>query len=418
MDTDYYNTIIYRKYFFDKCNYHVYKYCFFVYNKNKRVVNMDKKIIGANLRRIREAKGKSQSEVAVLAGISRVAYRNIENGNSIPKVSTLQNIAVGVEVKLQDLFVPIRTLKKVRFRALKKMKSRDNILSEVAQWLDDFVYLEKLLNNTQCYLFKDLASKLSLKPKGTDRAKFAAQQAREFLELKEKEPIRDIAGLLEKCGIKVYPYSLVSDGFFGLSISEDDGGPAIIVNVWERISVERWIFSAAHELGHLLLHFDAYNVEESTEDPAQEDEANVFASYFLMPEKAFKSEWEDTYGLPFVDRVLKVKRIFQVSYKTVLFRLSETIGNSIWGKFQYAYKLKTGKTLSIKDEPEALPPDKFSEILRSQEPDSLSASHFVEDRLSRLVRTAIEKEEITMGRGAEILRVKLEAMRDIVSSWV
>ena len=379
---------------------------------------MDKKIIGANLRRIREAKGKSQSEVAVLAGISRVAYRNIENGNSIPKVSTLQNIAVGVEVKLQDLFVPIRTLKKVRFRALKKMKSRDNILSEVAQWLDDFVYLEKLLNNTQCYLFKDLASKLSLKPKGTDRAKFAAQQAREFLELKEKEPIRDIAGLLEKCGIKVYPYSLVSDGFFGLSISEDDGGPAIIVNVWERISVERWIFSAAHELGHLLLHFDAYNVEESTEDPAQEDEANVFASYFLMPEKAFKSEWEDTYGLPFVDRVLKVKRIFQVSYKTVLFRLSETIGNSIWGKFQYAYKLKTGKTLSIKDEPEALPPDKFSEILRSQEPDSLSASHFVEDRLSRLVRTAIEKEEITMGRGAEILRVKLEAMRDIVSSWV
>ncbi len=379
---------------------------------------MDQKIIGSNLRRIREARGLSQNEVAERAGISRVAYRNIENGISVPKVSTLQKVALGVEVKLQDLFVPIRTLKNVRFRALKKMKSRDKILTDVVQWLDDFHYLEKLLNVHKGYLFKDLARELSLRPKGADRAKHAAKKAREALKLKEKEPIRDIAGLLEKGGIKVYPYSLVSDGFFGLSVSEDDGGPAIIVNVWERISVERWIFSAAHELGHLLLHFDTYNVEESDEDPAQEDEANVFASYFLMPEEAFKSEWEDAYGLFFVERVLKVKRIFQVSYKTVLYRLSEAEGNSIWGKFQNANKLVTGKTLSIMDEPEALPPDKFSEVLRSHEPDSLSSSHFVEDRLSRLVRSAIEKEEITMSRGAEILRVNLEKMRDIVSSWV
>lgn len=382
---------------------------------------MDQKIIGANLRRIREAKGWTQSQVADLAGISRVAYRNIENGSSTPKVSTLQNIASGVGVKLQDLFVPVRTLKKVRFRASKKMTSRDNILTEVARWLDDFNYLEKLLNDRKDYQFKTLTRKLSKLPKGVDRAKYAAEQARLVLELNEKEPIRDIAGLLESCGIKVYPLSLVSDGFFGLSVAKEDGGPAIIVNVWERISVERWIFSAAHELGHLLLHLDTYNIEESAEDEDQETEANVFASHFLMPEKVFKSEWDDTYGLSFVKRVLKVKRIFQVSYKTVLYRLSESAGNSIWGKFQSAYKLGTGKTLSIADEPEALSPDKFQqspEVLRSQEPDSLSPSHFIEDRLSRLVRNAIEKDEITMSRGAEILRLDLEDMREIVSSWV
>jgi len=382
---------------------------------------MDHKIIGVNLRRIREAKGWTQSQVAEFAGISRVAYRNIENGNSTPKVSTLQNIASGVGVKLQDLFVPVRTLKKVRFRASKKMTSRDNILTEVARWLDDFNYLEISLNDRKDYRFKDLTRKLSSMPGGGDRAKYAAEQVRKKLKLKEKEHIRDIAGLLESCGIKVYPLSLVSDGFFGLSVAEEDGGPAVIVNVWERISVERWIFSAAHELGHLLLHLDAYNVEEIAEDKDQENEANVFASHFLMPKKAFESEWNDTYGLSFVDRVFKVKRIFQVSYKTVLYRLSESLGNSIWGKFQSAYKLRTGKTLSIADEPEALSPDKFQqspEALRSQEPDSLSPSHFIEDRLSRLVRNAIEKDEITMSRGAEILRLDLEAMREIVSSWV
>ena len=382
---------------------------------------MDQKNIGVNLHRIREAKGLSQAQVADSAGISRIAYRNIENGISTPKVSTLQNIAFGVGVKLQDLFVPIRTLNKVRFRALKRMNSRDNILNEVAQWLDDFNYLEDLLDDHEDYLFRGLANKLSLMHDRTNRAKYAAEQARELFGLKVKEPIRDIAGLLDSSGIKVYPLSLASDGFFGLSVSEEDGGPAIIVNVWERISVERWIFSAAHELGHLLLHFDAYDVGLSAEEPEQEVEANFFASHFLMPNAAFESEWADAYGLALINRVLKVKRIFQVSYKTILYRLSESLGKSIWGKFQHAYKLKTGKTLSITEEPEALPPNKFQqtpEVLRSLEPDSLSSSHFVEDRLSRLVRKAIERDEITMSRGAEILRLDLEAMREIVSSWV
>jgi len=382
---------------------------------------MDLNIIGANLRRIREAKGLTQAEVAALAGISRVTYRNIENGSSTPKVSTLQDIASSVGVKLQDLFTPVRTLNKVRFRASKKMNSRENILTEVARWLDDFNYLERLLKKREVYLFKELTKELSSMKKGDSRAKYAAGKARGILDLKEKEPIRDIAGLLEKCGIKVYPLSLVSDGFFGLSVAEEDGGPAVIVNVWERISVERWIFSAAHELGHLLLHLETYNIEESAEDGDQETEANVFASHFLMPEEAFISEWNDTSGLPIVNRVLKVKRIFQVSYKTILYRLPESKGPSKWVKFQSAYKSRTGKTLSMKDEPEALTPDKFQqspEVLRSQEPDSLSPSNFVEDRLSRLVRDAIEKDKITMSRGAEILRQDIEAMREIVSSWL
>lgn len=382
---------------------------------------MEQNIIGIHLRRIRQAKGLSQEKAAELSGISRPAYRNIETGASTPKVSTLQSIADGLGVKLQDLVTPIRTLEKGRFRASKRMNSREQILNEVARWLDDFNYLENLLQNKENYRFEDLVHRLSSVQAGVERAKLAAKMAREELELHGKEPIRDIAGLLESSGIKLYPISLASDGFFGLSVSELDRGPAVAVNVWERISVERWIFSAAHELGHLLLHLDAYNVDESQEDDSQETEANTFASYFLMPEGAFESQWEETYGLAFVDRVLKVKRIFQVSYKTVLYRLAEQDDSSVWGKFQAAYNSRTGKTLKIMDVPQGLPPHSFhqsmSEVLRSQEPDSLSASDFIEDRLSRLVRLAIESDKITLSRGAEILRLDLEDMRERVSSW-
>ena len=59
---------------------------------------------------------------------------------------------------------------------------------------------------------------------------------------------------------------------------------------WERISVERWIFSAAHELGHLLLHPMSYDSSKHDEPRAEEKEADTFASYFLMPEMSFKKE--------------------------------------------------------------------------------------------------------------------------------
>ena len=129
---------------------------------------------------------------------------------------------------------------------------------------------------------------------------------------------------------------LASDAFFGLSVAKEDGGPAVVVNVWDRISVERWIFTAAHELGHLLLHVGAYDVAKTEESREEEEEANQFASHFLMPQEVFALEWNEARGLPLVDRVLKVKRIFRVSYRTVLYRLSEqeAYGKAIWQKFQ------------------------------------------------------------------------------------
>jgi Zn-dependent peptidase ImmA (M78 family) len=222
----------------------------------------------------------------------------------------------------------------------------------------------------------------------------------------------------------VFPIPLASEGFFGLSVAADDGGPAVVVNVWERISVERWIFTAAHELGHLLLHLDAYHVEERGEDAQEEKEADVFASHFLMPHEVFEREWFEARGLSFVERVLKVKRMFHVSYKTVLYRLAETTSmkNSVWGRFKAEYKSMYGRSLGNIDEPQGLAPGKFgsamAEARTADEPVHLTSYDFTEDRLRRLVREAIERQEITIGRGAEILGLSLVEMRKLVATWV
>ncbi len=378
---------------------------------------MSSKALSHNLRRFRLSKGLSQSEVAANAGISRPAYRKIETGESEPRVSTLQNIAQALDVKLQDLVAPAQPLNRMRFRSAKKMKSREQVITDVSRWLVDFNFLEETLDDKIPYQFDSWK-----KPRGSINPEDIAALARKELIPCDDEPVRDICGLLESSGIKVYPIRLASDQFFGLSVAEDGGGPAVIVNVWDRISVERWIFSAAHELGHLLMHLNEYDVKQTIENPNEEAEANRFAAAFLMPESLFDREWKYTYGLPFIDRVLKVKRIFKVSYSTVLCRLTQYQqydSTAIWAQFKGGYKRRTGKSLGKADEPMPLRADEFFPESRSaMEPEKLVAADFIEDRLAKLVRSAIDKEKITLNRGAEILRLDLEAMRERVAAWV
>jgi hypothetical protein len=221
----------------------------------------------------------------------------------------------------------------------------------------------------------------------------------------------------------VYPLSLASDLFFGLSVGREDGGPAIVVNVWERISVERWIFTAAHELGHLLLHLGAFDVDQRSEDDAEEREADQFASHLLMPERVFWKEWNEARGLSLVDRVLKVKRIFKVSYRTVLYRLSEneTYGSEIWKHFQIAHRNLFGHGLGKSDEPRALSPTDFQSMVEHRpphEPKRLDEEDFVEDRLHALVRRAFEEQMISLPRAAQILRIDLATMQKRCAAWV
>lgn len=354
----------------------------------------------ANLRRARVAKGLSQVELAKLADLSRVAYRNLETGTAQPRVHTLARLAAALEVRIDDLLAPTRTLTKVRFRARKKMTTREDVLVRVARWLDDYNELETLLDDRPTFKFEPLANRLArVKTRGPERASRAAKEARTHLGLQPKESIRDVCGLLEDNGIKVFPLELASAEFFGLSVSKDEGGPAVVVNVWERIPVERWIFTAIHELGHLLLHLSSYDVERAAEDDSEEKEADVFASHFLMPDDVFRSEWDDARGLPLVERVMKVKRIFKVSWKAVLYRAFPGDG-SIWPRFMSEYRAATGKTLGPKDEPRRL-----------------TRSEFKSDRRDRLIRRALEEQEISTSRAAEILGLSVEEMRARAATW-
>lgn len=368
--------------------------------------------VPANLARLRLDRGLTQAALAEKAGVSRVAVGQIERGDVLPRMRTLLDLARALGATLGDLVTPVRRLRSVRFRAPGRLHGREQILAEVSKWLDAYGMLEMDLGEAREFRFGT--------PRGRRDPAAAARAARKAAGLHPEAPIPGMCQLLEEHGVKVLLMDKKRNSFFGLSVGREDGGPAVVVNTWDRISVERRIFTAAHELGHLLLHSDQYDTERTEHPEDAEKEADAFAGEFLMPETAFTRAWEATASQPLLARVLRVKRIFGVSYQSVLYRLVATgrEEKTVWGHFQAQHRRRFGKTLGRTDEPEALEKSAFAwDWRRAGEPAALSEHDFLGDRLRYLVRRALEEDLISMGRAAEILGMRLVQTRDWVQEW-
>jgi transcriptional regulator with XRE-family HTH domain len=60
--------------------------------------------IGENIKTVREAKRLSQKQVALSINMDPSQYSKIEKGKTDPSVSTLEKIAVALQISLADLF--------------------------------------------------------------------------------------------------------------------------------------------------------------------------------------------------------------------------------------------------------------------------------------------------------------------------
>jgi Zn-dependent peptidase ImmA (M78 family)/DNA-binding XRE family transcriptional regulator len=346
--------------------------------------------IAKNLKRLRASKRLSQQVLANKAGLSLSVIKGIELQRGDPRVRDVQAVADALDVRLLDLVRPVRELSGVRFRAKRRLKNRDQVLAQVSSWLDDYIFLEEILEKSPSFSLADIRGR-------PEDVKEFAGLCRKRLGLEPGEPVDNIFGLLESAGIKVLPLSESnSEGFFGLSVSEADGGPAVIVNVCDEISLERRIFSAAHEFGHLMMHLDAYDVAKVDEVGSEEVEADRFAGHFLMPNQEFEKQWNANKGLNLTKLVFNIKEYFRVSYRTVLYRMTENnlANDSIWRNFKQPIEKNLGRPLRS-----------------NEEPNGLKEFDFCEGMFNRLAKEAFAKELISLGRCAELLQISFGEMR-------
>ncbi len=168
----------------------------------------------------------------------------------------------------------------------------------------------------------------------------AARMLREKWGLGER-PIRNMVHLLEAKGVRVF--SLVENvrSLDAFSMWRRDI-PYICLNTTK--SAERGRFDAAHELGHLVLHKHG----GPQGGRLAEDEANKFASAFLMPEAEVKAK------LPRVDtlhQIMEGKKYWKVSLAALNYRLHKLCITSDWHYkhfcIQIAEKYRTEEPYSI-----------------------------------------------------------------------
>lgn len=371
--------------------------------------------LGRNVRRYMKLQQLSIPKLAEKSGLGTATLSNILNEKASPNSSTLIKISTALGVSFPELLAETPKLKTLRFRTNTKLTAReiaerDQLEIDSAIWLKNYVSLEELTGKkSNCKLNKVV----------TKDPNEAAKEVRKIFNIKEDAPVYDIVSLIENAGIKLYLHDFNFQKTFGLSVNEEDGGPAIIVNNSENISVERKIFTIAHELGHLILHKTSFDGKFAEENDTEEKEADTFAAEFLMPEKAFIKQWEAHSGISWVDAVLQIKQYFGVSYKTVLYRLNSHIGDrfepgQLYKEFARLYRIKYNHDLKNNYEPESI-----SEIVPAlDEPAELSPFSFTEERFERLVRQAYEQQKITISRAAEILNLSTMQMRERVAEWL
>ena len=64
--------------------------------------------LGRNIQTLREARGRTQQQIAGVAGIPRATWANLESGAANPTLSVLIKVAQALQVRLEELIEPPR----------------------------------------------------------------------------------------------------------------------------------------------------------------------------------------------------------------------------------------------------------------------------------------------------------------------
>lgn len=263
----------------------------------------------SRLRLAREIAGLSKKALAEHLGLAPSTITAYEDGTVSP-ADNLPQIAAALGMPGMESFflqdeLPEIPEGAVSFRSrrslLRKTRQKSLALSQLASYMLA-PFLEERFVLPEVNIPDDLPS---------DPAS-AAIALRSYWEL-GKGPIANMVHLLEANGVLVFFLNeeCKSVDAFNYTVGSR---PFVFLNT-SKPSGERGRFDAAHELGHLVLHRD---VDHSKMDSKPiEDEANNFASAFLMPAEQFRLECPRSHSL---EAFLQIKPRWGVSVQAMVRR--------------------------------------------------------------------------------------------------
>jgi Zn-dependent peptidase ImmA (M78 family)/DNA-binding XRE family transcriptional regulator len=271
----------------------------------------------------RRRRGLTKTRLAELAGLSVRSITAYEAGDQEPTQETIETLAKAIEFPSSFFFgddIDEITDTSASFRSLSKMTSgqRDAALSagalaiRLGRWIEDKYQLpDPNVPNLDEY----------------NNPEAAAMGVRMEWGLGER-PIRNMVHLLELHGVRVFSLAEDCHEIDAFSLW-DNSKPYIFLNT--KKSAERSRFDAAHELGHLVMHQHG-----SPMGRAAEEQANAFASAFLMPHTSVIARAPQSPSLRSIMEGKEIWGVSAVAYTRRLFRVGIL---SEWYYHQLARKL-------------------------------------------------------------------------------
>lgn len=143
----------------------------------------------------------------------------------------------------------------------------------------------------------------------------AAEKFRLHWQLHLDRPIHNVVRVIEKAGGVVTSFKDISDKIDAFSYIHNR---PVVVRVPLKGSTSRTRFDLAHELGHIVLHQGA---DDDTDDKLEE-QANQFASSFLLPRVSFLREFPKSVRISW-ERLIQFKKRWGVSLQAIIYRAYE-----------------------------------------------------------------------------------------------
>lgn len=271
-------------------------------------MNHRENFTGERLRLARVAHGLTLDELGARVSATRQYLNQLEQGVKTPTQEMIEALAAALEVTTGFFALPAR--EGVRPEQCHFRKQRTTPVSVVSQVLARGTLLDSFVGRLDGELDLPPVSFPDIPAATSSEVEAAAEEARRHWGL-GSGPISNMMRVVENAGAIVSFFGGVSERVDALSI---DRRRPMIIRSEAKPAACRLRFDLAHECGHLIMH---RGVE--TGDKVTEDQANHFASAFLLPRDSFIHEFPRSRYLNWT-AIFEMKLRWKVSAQAIIRR--------------------------------------------------------------------------------------------------
>ncbi|MCF7758224.1 XRE family transcriptional regulator [Paenibacillus xylanexedens] len=290
--------------------------------------------VGENLTNLRIMHGYSRKQLSEQLGVTEQAVWQYENAYTSPKVPIVNELKRIFSVKskyfyTKDMLTQRNNAANIDVMNIAYRSKVMNVISKTQTEAKHVEYLDTFINYITAQISLPTLNIIQLREEAieymnhtdddrTTQIHYVAHLARQRLNM-EPSTNEKLMFRIEKSGVYVFEKA-IGEEIDAYSLWTRNDRPFIILGNIKRSAVRR-NFDIAHELGHLLLHYRLEFVNlDRKEHKLIENEANLFAGAFLLPEEEFSSDMNEITYKTNPDQYLDLKNKWKTSLQVLGYR--------------------------------------------------------------------------------------------------